>query len=30
MQRHACQPRPEWRAKVESIGLTYQSHEAGP
>jgi glutathionylspermidine synthase len=30
MKRHACQPRPEWRAKVASIGLTYHSHEQGP
>lgn len=30
MQRHACQPRSDWRAKVESVGLTYHSHENGP
>ncbi len=30
MQRHICQPRPEWRAKVEEVGLTYHSHEDGP
>ena len=30
MQRHRCQPRPDWRAKVEEIGLTYHSHEDGP
>jgi len=30
MQRHACEPRPDWRAKVEGIGLTYHSHETGP
>ena len=30
MQRHACPPRPDWRAKVESIGLTYHSHDQGP
>ncbi|TAL03101.1 MAG: glutathionylspermidine synthase family protein, partial [Verrucomicrobia bacterium] len=30
MKRHVCQPRPDWRAKVESIGLTYHSHENGP
>ena len=30
MQRHACPPRPDWREKVESIGLTYHSHEHGP
>ena len=30
MRRHRCQPRPDWRAKVEEIGLTYHSHEHGP
>ncbi len=30
MKRHACQPRPDWREKVSSVGLTYHSHEAGP
>ena len=30
MKRHACEPRSDWRAKVESVGLTYHSHEAGP
>ena len=30
MKRHACQPRPDWRAKVESVGLTFHSHENGP
>jgi glutathionylspermidine synthase len=30
MQRHACSPRPDWPAKVESIGLTYHSYETGP
>ncbi len=30
MQRHLCQPRPAWREKVESTGLTYHSHENGP
>ncbi len=30
MQRHRCQPRPDWRSKVEQIGLTYHSHEEGP
>lgn len=30
MQRHTCHPRPDWRAKVEEIGLTYHSHEDGP
>jgi len=30
MQRHACNPRPDWQEKVESIGLTYHSHDEGP
>lgn len=30
MQRHRCPPRPDWREKVEAIGLTYHSHEEGP
>ena len=30
MQRHTCQPRPDWRERVESIGLTYHSHDHGP
>jgi glutathionylspermidine synthase len=30
MQRHACRPRPDWREKVEAIGLTYHSHDDGP
>ncbi len=30
MQRHACNPRVDWRAKVESVGLTYHSHDTGP
>lgn len=30
MQRHSCQPRADWPAKVESIGLTYHSHDTGP
>jgi glutathionylspermidine synthase len=30
MLRHRCQPRPDWPAKVESIGLTFHSHDAGP
>jgi len=30
MQRHTCQPRPDWRTQVENIGLTYHSHEDGP
>ena len=30
MQRHPCQPRPDWRDQVERIGLTYHSHDDGP
>ena len=30
MQRHLSIPRPGWREKVEEVGLTYHSHEAGP
>ncbi len=30
MQRHSCEPRPAWREKVESVGLTYHSHDTGP
>ena len=30
MKRHRCQPRPDWREKVESVGLTYHSHDNGP
>ena len=30
MQRHACQPRPDWREKVEHTGLTYHTHDNGP
>lgn len=30
MQRHICQPRPDWRAVVEQTGLTYHTHENGP
>ncbi|HSY17774.1 MAG TPA: glutathionylspermidine synthase family protein [Candidatus Acidoferrales bacterium] len=30
MKRHACQPRADWREKVESVGLTFHSHESGP
>jgi glutathionylspermidine synthase len=30
MKRHICQPRPDWREKVESVGLTFHSHENGP
>jgi len=30
MKRHVCQPRIDWTRRVESIGLTYHSHEGGP
>ncbi len=30
MKRHACHPRPDWREKVERVGLTFHSHENGP
>jgi len=30
MQRHASHPRPDWCKRVESVGLTYHSHEHGP
>jgi glutathionylspermidine synthase len=30
MHRHACPPRPDWRARVERVGLTYHSHAAAP
>lgn len=30
MQRHCCNPRPDWREKVEQVGLTYHSHDDGP
>jgi glutathionylspermidine synthase len=30
MQRHNLQPRSDWPERVESIGLTYHSHENGP
>lgn len=30
MQRHCCQPRADWRAKVEEVGLTCHSHDDGP
>jgi glutathionylspermidine synthase len=30
MQRHPRQPRPDWREKVESVGLTFHSHDDGP
>ena len=30
MQRQSCCPRPNWKQKVEEIGLTFHSHEHGP
>src|SRR5208282_5282238 len=30
MKRHHAQCRPDWPARVESVGLTYHSHEIGP
>jgi glutathionylspermidine synthase len=30
MQRRICHPRTEWRKRVESVGLTYHSHDHGP
>lgn len=30
MKRHRCNPRTDWRAKVEAVGLTYHSHDDGP
>ncbi len=30
MKRHPSQPRPDWPARVEAIGLTYHSHDQGP
>ena len=30
MHRHALSARPNWREKVEEVGLTYHTHEAGP
>jgi len=30
MQRHRCNPRPDWRQRVEEVGLTYHSHADGP
>ncbi len=30
MKRHVCAPRPDWVRRVESIGLTYHSHESSP
>lgn len=30
MQRLTCQPRNDWRKRVESVGLTYHSHDLSP
>jgi len=30
MQRRTIEVRPDWQHRVEEIGLTYHSHEAGP
>lgn len=30
MQRRPHQPRTDWRQQVESVGLTYHTHESGP
>lgn len=30
MQRHSCSARPDWRERVEAIGLTYHTHETAP
>jgi len=30
MQRRQIQPRPDWPAKVEGLGLTFHSHDEGP
>jgi len=30
MRRHATCPRPDWRTRVEAVGLSYHSHETGP
>jgi glutathionylspermidine synthase len=30
MQRHSCNPRPDWRERVEATGLTYHTHDTGP
>ncbi len=30
MKRHHCTARPDWREKVESVGLTFHSHDTGP
>jgi glutathionylspermidine synthase len=30
MQRHRCEPRRDWRERVEATGLIYHSHDNGP
>ena len=30
MQRHSISTRPNWREKVEAVGLTYHTHDTGP
>ena len=30
MKRHRGEPRPDWRQRVERVGLTYHSHPDGP
>jgi len=30
MQRHGITPRPDWREKVESVGLAYHTHDTCP
>lgn len=30
MRRHVCTPRPDWRERVERVGLTYHTHDNGP
>jgi glutathionylspermidine synthase len=30
MKRHACEPRTNWRERVERVGLTFHSHDNGP
>jgi glutathionylspermidine synthase len=30
MKRCACEPRSDWRERVESVGFTYHTHDEGP
>lgn len=30
MKRHRCEPRADWKGRVEEVGLTYHSHDEGP